>query len=110
MSKKNAFDWKRIKYEYSNSNPNVENDIPMLKVIKITNDDEYKIMGVYFGSQAEEVKELMHDLFSIIKDRDKIIEDDKHTYMQRGFLTGGIVSAAAICGVSFLIKAFRKYH
>lgn len=96
--------WKKIKYVYTPANPDSENDIQMIKVMKIAEDGEVKIMGIYFGNQAEEVKYIMNDLFWEIDERDKFVKKERRKRFWL-ILLGG---ASAISGI-FLGKAINLF-
>ena len=111
MNEFKKLDWKRMTYEYTPSNDTGDQ---MLKIFKMSDTNEPKVVGIYFGSQADELKEFVTDMFDELRNRQVLIdeykqyaekaEDKKHRDVFTGFCLG-MATATCICVIEgFLNK------
>lgn len=110
MNEFKKLDWKRITYEYT---PSDDSGDQTLKIFKMSDTNEPKVVGIYFGSQADELKELVTDMFDELKNRQalideykqyaKTIEDKRHRDVVAGICVG-----MAIAGISAIIEGLSN--
>ena len=101
-------------YEYSYADKYNKSDCDMIKVLaKSDSDNDPELMGVFFGTQAEDVQCILENLFtehnSLIK-KIKVLENDSKNNFRKGLFVGLILVGVSCLTGSIIGNVVKKYR